>query len=230
MKTFENILAFDTALGGISVGVVKGETKVTRCVETARAQAALLVPLLQEALAEARLSFADLDLIVSSVGPGSFTGLRIGLSTARSLALALDKPACGVSTLAVVARQTDRQDKLVVLLETKRKDFYVQVFDAEAKPLGTLQALEGQALLSFLEENGRFHLAGDALARFTQEAGAEWVQAHVSGQSPMVLLDPVVMAEMGKEAAPLPLEPLYLRGADVSWPKTAPRTLEGSFK
>ena len=233
MKSFENILACDTALGGMSVGVVTREAKVTRRIETAREQAALLVPLIRETLEEANLSFADLDLIVSSTGPGSFTGLRIGLSTARSLALALDKPARGVSTLAVVARQTQTRDKRAVLLETKRRDFYVQVFDEKARPLGKPQALEGEALLSSLQENGPCHLAGDALARFTREAGAEWVRAHACGQSPMVLLDPLVMARMGKEAAalpPEPLEPLYLRGADVSRPKVPPRTLEGSFK
>lgn len=229
MKKFENILALDTALGGMSVGVLKGKTQASRRVETAREQAALLVPLIQEVMEEAQLSFADLDLIVSSVGPGSFTGLRIGLSTARTLALALEKPAYGLTSLQVVAKQVEVADKLAVLLETKRKDFYVQVFDAGAKPFGEPQALEGEALLSFLAGEGPLHLAGDALERFAQVAGPEWMRAHISGQSSLKLIDPIVMARMGKEAT-LPLEPLYLRGADVSKPKTPPRVLAGSFK
>lgn len=71
-------------------------------VKTQRDQAQILVPMTVGILKKANLSFSDLDAIAVSVGPGSFTGVRVGISTARSLGLALDIPAIGLSTLDIL--------------------------------------------------------------------------------------------------------------------------------
>ena len=126
------ILAFDTAMGGCSVAVWNAETgdSVSETRRMTRGQSEILVPMVQDILARAGRKFSDLGLIATTIGPGAFTGLRIGLSTARSFGLALDVPVAGVLTTEAIARmaqeKTNSANKIVVIIETKREDFYVQ--------------------------------------------------------------------------------------------------------
>ena len=94
------ILAFDCALEARSAALFEGPRLVAgRQEEGPRRHAERLLPLITETLAAAAWRFADLDLICLTRGPGSFTGLRIGLAAARGLAVALDVPVLGLSTL-----------------------------------------------------------------------------------------------------------------------------------
>ena len=129
----KTVLAIDTALSDINIGLFKADgTCFSRQHETGREQASLLIPMIQSLIEGADISFSDLEGIVCTKGPGSFTGLRIGLATARALGLALDIPVIGVSTLDFVAQHYLKrgiQDPFLVVLETKRSDFYAQLFD-----------------------------------------------------------------------------------------------------
>jgi tRNA threonylcarbamoyladenosine biosynthesis protein TsaB len=204
------VLAFDSALAGCTVAVLKDGKAFTQVLETQREQAAKLMPMIQEVMAEAKVAFAGLGLIVTTVGPGSFTGLRISLSAARSLGLALDLPVQGMSTLEIMARSAvpEKADCLVIL-ETKRTDFYVQAFDADKNPQGEGVCMEEEALRSFIKDHD-FIFCGDALGRLGVE-GRE-----------RVLLDPEVLARAGlarfleNGRVAQKAEPVYLRGADVS--------------
>lgn len=225
-----NILAFDTALGGCAVGLMAGERFVAREVETARDQARILVPLIEEVLAEAGIGFKDLDLIGSTVGPGSFTGLRLGLSTARSLGLALGKPLVGLNTLEVVARHAAAEragdDPILAVIETKRSDYYVQLFTPDGKPQTAPQALERTAVHDLLPES-HVVLAGDAVTRISTESGGK---LRVSREMHRVLLHPRTLCQLAAEKAAAgqgaDLSPVYLRGADVSVSKRAPRRIQ----
>ena len=130
MNANKNILAFDTALTGCNVALVTAsERRISRQVETQRDQAKLLVPMIQEVLEEGALGFDELDLIVATQGPGSFTGLRLGLATARALGVALNKPVMGINCFDFVHahyRTAGYKQALLVILETKRQDFYAQ--------------------------------------------------------------------------------------------------------
>lgn len=214
-----NLLAFDTALNGCVVAcVAAGGRPVSRSVLTGRDQAARLVPLIQEVMEEAGLAFADLDTIITTIGPGSFTGLRIGLASARALALALGKPLAGVTTLAAAARQASRTvagQACAVLLETKRADFYGQLFDAHGLAEGDAQALSGAEFIAYLGD--RRPIIGDAVLRFIAQTG------YTGPAQAIELLDPLDLLAVGAAAEPLALaEPLYLRGADVSESKKQP--------
>lgn len=221
----KTILAIDTALCGVSVGLIAMNGHiVSRMVETTRGQAAILVPTIQEVLGEAELTPADIDLIACSIGPGSFTGLRIGLATARTMGLALNVPVIGLNTLDVMARHYPIEKPLLIMLETKRQDFYARYYDAAGKPLSEPFAASAAELLERAPIDG-FSVGGDCLVRF---------QGLVSGDfevlDNLTQLDPILMAQIGFEqfeargdsGAP---QPLYLRGADVSQPKNKPRRL-----
>lgn len=97
-------LAIDTALNACSAAVaVGGVVRAAMTEPMARGQAERLAPLVKETMAQAGLGFSALDRIVVTTGPGSFTGVRVGLAFARSLAVALGRPCVGVSTLTALA-------------------------------------------------------------------------------------------------------------------------------
>lgn len=212
------VLAFESSLGGCVGAVIgaDGSTLADFSFETDRDQAAKLMPHIQAIMNEASVEFSTLGLIVTTVGPGSFTGLRIGLSSARALGLSLGLPVQGVSTLEAMARtcmKEGEQDCLVVL-ESKRTDYYVQAFDAVFQALTEATCLEAEAAAALAV---RRCVCGDALARLTTEIGREFLATREAR-----LIDPVALARAGVAAfvknglkADKP-EPLYLRDADVS--------------
>jgi tRNA threonylcarbamoyladenosine biosynthesis protein TsaB len=99
------ILAIDTALEACAAGILETPDRVLaqESVAMSRGHAEALMPLLARIMDLAGVGFADLDRIAVTVGPGSFTGLRVGIAAGRGIALAAGKPAVGVSTLAALA-------------------------------------------------------------------------------------------------------------------------------
>lgn len=205
------VLALDSVLGGCVVAVIDAAKSYSRTLETSRDQAAKLMPMVQEVMGEAGVAFDSLGLIVTTTGPGSFTGLRIGLSAARSLGLALSIPVQGVSTFDAMVQTCAPQGSSVVVLESKRADFYTQSYDAGYKAVGAPVCL----LSADIPED--IIICGDGLPRLRMETGSAFINA-IERKLP----DPVVLARLGLSvftenggAAQKP-EPFYMRGADVS--------------
>src|SRR5580658_2577328 len=100
------VLAIDTALAACSAAILDtahGGIVVSASLPMTRGHAEALIPLLGRITAEARMAFRDFDRIVVTTGPGSFTGLRVGIAAARGIALSIGKPAVGLSTLSAYA-------------------------------------------------------------------------------------------------------------------------------
>lgn len=221
---FRPVLALDSALGGCVVAVLDADGKAfSRVLETSRDQAAKLMPMVQNVMGEAVVGFDELGLIVTTTGPGSFTGLRIGLSAARALGLALSVPVQGVGTFDAIVHSCAPQGPSVVVLESKRADFYTQAFDEHYRASGPPECL----LSSDIPENSM--LCGDGLARLRAETGRSFTAAIERN-----LPDPVVLARLGARVfdengriAAKP-EPFYLRGADVSVSRKPQREIKNS--
>lgn len=232
----KTVLAIDTALGGVSVGIMASNGHiVSRMIETAREQAVILAPTIQEVVEEAQCEFSDIDLIVCSKGPGSFTGLRIGLATARTMALSLDRPLVGLTSLDIMARHYQTDKDLLIVLETKRQDFYARYYNADYTPLTEPMVLSADEVLQNAPHDD-FVVGGDCLERFFEMSPCPQAGRR-DGTVPsfeclenLTQSDPILMCQIGLEAfktADLAkkVEPLYLRGADVSQPKNKPRQL-----
>jgi len=117
-----------------------------RC-ESLRGQAEILLPMADRVLSEAGLSPAALDLLAVTVGPGSFTGIRVALAAANGVAVATGARLIGVTSFDAVAVGAARHDQwLLVALESRREDLYVQLFDPWLRPAGEPAAMRPQRL------------------------------------------------------------------------------------
>lgn len=129
------VLGIDTTArrGGVAL-VSDGETLASRSVEAPKGFGDVLYPLIAELLAEAGVELAAVDLFAAASGPGSFTGVRVGLTAAKALAEALGKPALAVSNLEALAAAADRRPCAVVS-DARRGEVYGAVFGEELEAL-----------------------------------------------------------------------------------------------
>ena len=179
------------------MAVWRGHALAARTEPMTRGQAERIAPMARELMAEAGLVFSDLDRVVVTTGPGSFTGLRIGLSFARALALALDKPCVGISTLEALGAEVD--GLRAAIIQTPGASF-AALYDGDVALLAPRNVEPDQIESILAEKSG-----GRAFLRMGP------------GRTP----DPAALAAYGArlDAALYPADPLYLRGAGATLPK-----------
>jgi tRNA threonylcarbamoyl adenosine modification protein YeaZ len=170
-----NVLALDVSISGCSVAIVNLEKNLSssQSIETERGQAEVLIPMIESCVVQCHLKMSDINLIAVTRGPGSFTGVRIGLATARSLGLALDIPVIGLSTLDVIARGYQDNDALF-LIDTKRGDFYGQVGEGGEPRIWSeaeIQSFDGLKVKDIRPDI--FALATMALEKYQGQTGYE---------------------------------------------------------
>ena len=135
------ILAIDTALDACAAAVLDTGTSRLIAVESQamkRGHAEALMPLIARVMKDAALPFAALDRIAVTTGPGSFTGLRVGLSAARGLALAAGKPAVGLTTLSAYAApivSESGEDPVISAIDARHDQVYFQVVSGNGSSL-----------------------------------------------------------------------------------------------
>ena len=134
------ILALETSAKSVSAAVVEnGVILCSAYQNTGLTHSRTLMPLVDGMLRAADLTAGDIELIAVAQGPGSFTGLRIGVSAAKGLAWTLDVPCCGVSTLLAMAQNLRHMDATIICaMDARRNQVYNAIFRAEN---GTLQRL-----------------------------------------------------------------------------------------
>ena len=126
------ILALETSAKAVSAAVTEdGRLLALGIQETGLTHSRTLMPIVEHILKNTDLTMADMDAVAVAVGPGSFTGIRIGVSAAKGLAFAASIPAVGVSTLAAMARNVAFADGLVVCaMDARRNQVYNALFEA----------------------------------------------------------------------------------------------------
>ena len=203
------VLAIDTCLFACSVAVVDGEQVLARRVEPmSRGHQERLAPLVQEAMAEAGLGFDKLERIGVTVGPGSFTGLRVGLAFAKGLASALSIPAVGIGALEALAHT--ESGNVVAVLDAKRGQVYLQAF-SDGAPVSAPDALPIETAAARVAEFAPDTLIGTGATLLADvRPGVRIVEADVT--------DPVAVARLASLRSPVPPRPLYLRAPDAKLP------------
>ena len=223
-----NVVAIDTSAGACSVAVIGAGARIARTVATERGHAELLIGLIAAAMADSGQGFADLDLIAVTTGPGSFTGLRVGLASARGLALAASLPCLGITTLDALAQSAPwPADEGVRLasIDTRRGDLYVQAFAGPERPL-IAPMVTTAAALAGLVAAARLAVIGDGAetaAAALRAAGRIVTVLAVHHPAPLALADLAARRwQAGQRPRGMP-EPVYLQ-APLVGPnfKTAP--------
>lgn len=161
------ILNIETTTTNCSVSLSKlGETLVLKEDYSANySHAESLHVFIDEVLKTSQMKPSDIDAIAVSKGPGSYTGLRIGVSAAKGLCYALDKPLISVSTLESLSHQVQISDGIIVpMLDARRMEIYSAVFNAEHQIIRDIQAqiLENNLFLEYLEKT-KVYFIGNAV-------------------------------------------------------------------
>jgi tRNA threonylcarbamoyl adenosine modification protein YeaZ len=207
-------LAFDTSAAHCAAALLRGDRVIeARAEPMGKGQAERLMPMLEEMLASAGVTWGDLSLIGVGIGPGNFTGVRISVAAARGLALSLGIPAVGVTALEAAARGQPRP--VLVAIDARRGQVYLQLFQA------------GETSEAALAETGAMPAWAFTATAFTG-SGAELVAHQMNGgPTERALLPPAMplaeaIARIARDRAsasqPRPA-PLYLRAADAAPPR-----------
>jgi tRNA threonylcarbamoyladenosine biosynthesis protein TsaB len=135
------VLAIDTALAACSVAVFDSDANrivAHQSLPMVRGHAEALMPLLERVMAEAGTALTAIDRVAVTTGPGSFTGLRVGVAAARGIALAAEKPAIGITTLSAYAapHQADMRFPVMAAIDARHEHVYFQLFAPGGRPQG----------------------------------------------------------------------------------------------
>lgn len=219
------ILAIDTALDYCAAAVLDTESQqflAQECLPMKRGHAEALMPLIARVMAQFGGGFPALERIAVTIGPGSFTGLRVGISAARGLGLAASKPVVGVSTLAAYAApllDESVEDPIVVAIDARHDHVYAQIFSGDGTTLLKPAVIAVDDLIHAARV-GPPRLVGNA----AQMLAARWPER---AERPVLVdaqpgPDIAWVAYVGAAADPAtaPARPYYLRAPDAK-PKAA---------
>jgi tRNA threonylcarbamoyladenosine biosynthesis protein TsaB len=209
------VLGLDTCLSSCSVAVLDGERVLaSACEVMARGHQERLAPMARDVMAEAGLAFDRLDRIAVTVGPGSFTGLRVGIAFAKGLAFALGTPAVGIGTLEALAAETS--GLVFPAIDARRGQLYLQAFEDGSALMApdALTAEVAAARIAELSQGRDFTLVGSGAALLADFAPSAAVIAAEGADARQV-------ARLAASRTPGPLKPLYLRAPDAKLPASA---------
>jgi tRNA threonylcarbamoyladenosine biosynthesis protein TsaB len=213
------VLAIDTALGACSVCVFQdGEILATERVEMSTGHAEALMPMIQRVMAEVEGGFSGLARVAVTTGPGSFTGLRIGISAARAIGLAANIPVVGVSTLAAYAApmiDASQAGTIGVAVDARHGAVFFQSYTSSGR------TLVAPRLATIKEASraigaGPARLAGSGAPMLAAEAMALGVKVGIADLRPAPDVTWVARLGLAADPATAPAKPLYLRAPSAT--------------
>ena len=213
------ILALETSAKSVSAAVVEnGAVLASSYQNTGLTHSRTLMPLVDGMLRAADLKLEQMELIAVAQGPGSFTGLRIGVSAAKGLAWAKELPCCGVSTLLAMAQNLRHMDGTIVCaMDARRNQVYNAVFRAENGQLTRLTEDRAVSLAELAEE-----LKNDETTKFIVGDGAKLCYTYLTQQGIPCRMAPAALVMQNAVGVGLAAEELAAEGKTVSAQELVP--------
>jgi tRNA threonylcarbamoyladenosine biosynthesis protein TsaB len=234
------MLAFDTSADVTAVAVLDGDAVIIEdCEPTAERHAETLLPRIEQCLARAGVALAEIDVFAVGIGPGSFTGVRVGVATAKGLALATGKPLRGVVSLAALAgsvleRESEAELLVAPILDAFKGEVFAALYSVSAAHTALIaepfhaQPEVAAELLARAAAGRTLRVLGSGYRRYADRIAPAWDAAKV------VVLDAEVdtprARHVAREARRLlavegpsdtaRLAPLYVRDSDAQLPKS----------
>ncbi|MGF1786206.1 tRNA (adenosine(37)-N6)-threonylcarbamoyltransferase complex dimerization subunit type 1 TsaB [Photobacterium swingsii] len=224
------ILAVDTATENCSVALMVGDEVISRCEYAPREHTTKILPMVDEVLAEGGVTLKQLDALAFGRGPGSFTGVRIGIGIAQGLAFGADLPMVGVSTLAAMAQgtyRTHQAERVLTAIDARMGELYWGQYARQANGDWLVQGNElviapADLLANFEYQKGTWLTAGTGWAEYAEPLA----QLDVETEQGTILYpdsqDMVVLANFafarGEAVEAEHASPVYLRDK-VTWKK-----------
>lgn len=222
-------LAFDTSSRTAAVSILKNSSILYDCIiNTDVNHSEVILPAIDQACRQTKMEINEIDLFACTIGPGSFTGLRIGVSTLKGLILANNKPAVGVSTLAALAMNISITNNLICsIMDAGRGQVYAACFrydnDGKLNRVTSVKAVEPQDILSEIDESPKQEITfvGDGAIKYAdiirgkmkKAAIASAMDSHIRASSVGIIgLDKYNRDEL---LDPAVFVPEYLRSADA---------------
>ncbi len=214
------LLAIDTAGAACSVALwAEGKVLAHEIAAIRHGHAAALAPMLERLTAATGVAFKALGAVAVSCGPGGFTGMRVGLATARALALAIGCPAIGIGSFQALAATAMRSGghhgaAILAVLDSRREELFAAELDGALRSAGAPMLLRPDAVAAYCRERSLPLVADAELTQFAAPDFAGLAMLHAIADAPAV-------AELAatRPDLRLPPDPIYMRPPDVSQPK-----------
>ncbi len=196
------ILTIDTASKNAIVAITENEEKIIELNnEEEKTHSQKLMPMIEEAFQKTKLSLDDIKLIVCCLGPGSFTGVRIGIATAKAFADSKSIPVVGVNSLEALAYSLEKEGNICALIDTGHENAYVGYYKIKKDENGNLQTIQED--LTFL------NLTDEKLKEIQKQY--EIVSRQNSGLGITIAKIGYTKYKNGKSGDSSILSPVYLR-------------------
>ncbi len=217
------LLAIDTSTGACSAALLNEKDRQIQAFRHAimpRGHAEALALMVRDVMREAGCTMAALRRIAVTTGPGTFTGVRIGLAFARALGAALGLPVTGISTLQAIAANANASSPVAAIMDARRGEVYMQLFTPQNQPASTAQVL-GIAEAAALLPGGELTLIGSGarLVVAKTNAPSNW---HISSESPFPDARKIAMLAADEAIPDQPPGPVYLRAPDAKLSQKPP--------
>ena len=214
------LLAIDTALAACAAAVFdsdRGAMLAQESLAMQRGHAEALIPLIGRVMERAGLSFTELDRLAVTLGPGSFTGLRVGIAAARAIALAARKPAVGVSTLSAYAAPhiASFNGPVVSAIDARHDHVYVQIVGVDGRALVAPRFAPLHEAAQRAAASGSPLVAGNAAHLLTAAWPAQEPAPRAIDQRDSPDIASVALLGAAAEETDAHLKPFYLRAPDA---------------